>query len=285
MNVNISSKEFALMQRYIEEECGISIGNDKAYLIESRLSSMLGEFNCSSYEELYHLIYTKKDRRVSERVIDAITTNETLWFRDKTPWIILEKVLLPQYIKDLESGKRDRIRIWSAGCSTGQEPYSTAMVIHNFLDIRGLKEKFLPKFEIVATDISSTVLEVAKKGRYDSISIMRGMPASYRDKYFKREGRVWILDDEIRNMVDFRQFNLQNSFVLLGKFHIIFCRYVMIYFSSDLKDELVSKFSMALKDSGILFIGSSEMLSVYREYFDMEQYEGGVYYRKKGEVL
>lgn len=285
MNKSISSKEFILMQNYIRDECGINIGDDKAYLIESRLSGMLRELNCSSYEQLYNLISTKRDRDIAERVIDAITTNETLWFRDKMPWMIMEEVFLPQYVEMLKKGEKDRIRIWSAGCSTGQEPYSTAMSIHNYLDKRGLKDELLSKFEILATDISSTVLQIARKGRYDSISIMRGLPQEYKDKYFTNEGRVWELNDDIINMVDFRKFNLQSSFILLGKFDMIFCRYVMIYFSSELKEELAPKFSMALNTEGIFFVGSSEVLKEHRKHFERREYKGGVYYQKKGVVL
>lgn len=285
MNIDISSREFILMQNYIRDECGINIGDDKAYLIESRLSGMLRELNCSSYEQLYNLISTRGDRDIAERVIDAITTNETLWFRDKMPWTIMEDILLPQYVEMLKKGEKDRIRIWSAGCSTGQEPYSTAMSIYNYLDKRGLKDELLSKFEILATDISSTVLEIAKKGKYDSISIMRGLPLEYKDKYFINEGRVWVLNDDIINMVDFRKFNLQSSFILLGKFDIIFCRYVMIYFSSELKEDLVPRFSMTLNTDGILFVGSSEVFKDHREHFERREYRGGVYYQKKGVVL
>lgn len=285
MNIDISSREFTLMQKYIRDECGINIGDDKGYLIESRLSGMLRELNCSSYEQLYNLISTRGDRNIAERVIDAITTNETLWFRDKTPWIIMEEILLPEYIYQLKRGEKDKIRIWSAGCSTGQEPYSLAMTIYNYLEKTGLKEKFLSRFEIMATDISSTVLSIAKQGKYDNISIMRGLSTEYRDKYFKNEGRVWALDDDIINMVEFRKFNLQNSFVLLGNFDIIFCRYVMIYFSPELKEKLVPKFSMALNRDGAFFIGSSEVFKDYRYYFGMKEHAGGVYYQKKGEIL
>lgn len=284
MNIGISSKEFTLMQKYIRDECGINIGDDKAYLIESRLSGMLRELNCSNYGQLYNLISTRGDRDIAERVIDAITTNETLWFRDKTPWIIMEEILLPQYIHELRTGEKDKIRIWSAGCSTGQEPYSIAIAIYDYLERKGLKEKFLSKFEIIGTDISSTVLNIAKQGRYDNISIMRGLPIDYRDKYFNNEGRVWVLDDDIINMVEFRKFNLQNSFVLLGKFDAIFCRYVMIYFSSEFKEKLVPKFSMALSRDGVFFIGSSEVFKDYRHYFEMREHAGGVYYQKKGEI-
>lgn len=285
MNINISSEEFELMQRYIEEECGISIGNDKAYLIESRLSGMLRELGCSSYGELYNHIYNSEDKRVAQRVIDAITTNETLWFRDKTPWAILEEELLPLYVEQLKSREKDRIRIWSAGCSTGQEPYSIAMTINSFLEERGLKSELLYKFEIIGTDISPTVLDMAKNGRYDNISIMRGLPVECRDRYFKNEGRIWTLDRTIMDMVELKQFNLQNSFMLLGKFDIIFCRYVMIYFSPEFKVKMAEKLHRALNTEGVLFVGSSEMFSGHRELFDTEEYRGGVYYRKKEETL
>ncbi|NMA95908.1 MAG: protein-glutamate O-methyltransferase CheR [Clostridiales bacterium] len=285
MKIDISPRGLMLMQNYIRDECGINIDDGKAYLIESRLSGMLRELNCTNYEQFYNLISTKGDRALTERIIDAITTNETLWFRDKTPWEIMEDIFLPKYVSMLKSGNKEKIRIWSSGCSTGQEPYSIAMSIHNFLMQRGLKDKLLSRFEILATDISGTVLEIAQNGKYDNISIIRGLPAEYRDKYFTNEGRVWRLDDDIIDMVTFEKFNLQRSFILLGRFDMIFCRYVMIYFSSEFKRDLASRFSEALDNEGVFFVGSSEVFENYREYFDRHEYKNGIYYQKKGANL
>ncbi|MCX7841950.1 MAG: protein-glutamate O-methyltransferase CheR [Clostridia bacterium] len=282
MAPSLTSKEFKLIQKFIQEKCGIAIGEEKAYLIESRLSKLLVDSNLSSFEELYQKIAVGGDQGITEQVIDALTTNETLWFRDKTPFEIIDNVLMPQYIKELREGLKTSIRIWSAACSTGQEPYSIAMCIDNHLARKGIADINLSNFRILATDISKTVLQVARMGRYDSISIMRGMENGYRDRYFKNEGRVWCLDERIKSSVHFQQFNLQNSFVLMGKFDLILCRNVIIYFSEQLKREVMVKIAGALNPDGKLIIGSSELFPDYRDYFILEQYNNGVYYRVKG---
>ena len=283
INTELSSKEFALMQKFIEERCGISLSEEKAYLIESRLSKLLIDSDSSSFEELYEKINNINNETIVEKVIDAITTNETLWFRDNMPWRILEDILLPTYIQQIREGKRAKVRIWSAACSTGQEPYSISMCINNYLDQRKIIDVKISNFEILATDISSTVLQIAALGRYDNISIIRGLDNAYKDKYFTNQGRVWSIDEKIKNSVNFKKFNLQNSFILLGKFDVIFCRNVIIYFSNNLKKEVMGKVAASLEPQGALFLGSSELFINYKDHFDMEQYNGGVYYTgKKG---
>lgn len=279
---SLTSKEFDLMKGYIEKECGIVLGKDKAYLIESRLSGILAESELSSFEELYYKLSSLRDRRMNERVIDAITTNETLWFRDKTPWQVLEEVLLPRYIDEIRQKKRNKVRIWSAGCSTGQEPYSIAMSIDRYLNRHKVKDISLSHFEILATDISRSVLDIAKTGKYDSISIMRGLDAEYRSRYFTKEGRIWALSKEIRDRVKFKRFNLQNSFITLGKFDMVFCRYVAIYFSNELKRDVFQKITRVLNHpDGVLFLGNSEVFTDYGDNFVRNLHGAGVYYGVK----
>ncbi len=279
---SLTNREFLLFRKYINEKCGIDIQNGKAYLIETRLAKILADSGLSSFEELYFMLMRNTDYHISEKVIDAITTNETYWFRDKTPWNILESVLMPKFIQMLRTGEKQKIRIWSAAASTGQEPYSTAMSIHTWLERNGIKDIGLQDFEILATDISHTVLEIAKKGRYDAMSVMRGLDTLYRDKYFKKDGMTWIIDDRIKTTVRFQQFNLQSSFLLLGKFDIVFCRYVLIYFADSLKAELANKLSNIMEKESALFIGASELYEELRELFEMIHSNNGTYYKKRG---
>lgn len=281
MHKYISSDEFLLFQKFIEEQCGIAIGEEKAYFIESKLFKLLIDYHCASFEELYRFIYMKKDPRVIDKVIDAITVNETTWFRDKTPWNILQELLLPQFIQEIRDGKRKQVRIWSAACSTGQEPYSLTMCIDRYLQENEIKDLSLSHFEIIATDISDTALNLAKLGKYDSISMSRGLPDSYRQQYFIREGQVWYLSDSIKNAVQFQKFNLKRSFGHLGRFDMIFYRYVHIYFSKEFKTQMLFKLYNALYSKGNLFIGSSEFFVDFKEYFEIEQYKNGVFYRIK----
>jgi len=283
MSANLSSKDFLLFQKYIEEQCGISIRDDKAYLIESRLSVFLVKFGLSNFEELYKTLSQQKNMMIIEEVINALTTNETFWFREKTPWDLMTEHLLGEYIQDIRLGRRSKVRIWSAACSTGQEPYSIAMCIASYLKKHAIMDVTLDHFDIVATDISSYVLQIAKRGRYDSISIGRGLDACYREQYFHQEGRIWILNEEIKSAVTFMQFNLQNSFIGLGTFDIVFCRYVAIYFSEQLKQELLKKISLLLHRKGILLLGNSEVFLNYKEDYQRELYKDSIFYRVRGE--
>lgn len=280
---NLSPAEFAIFQEYIKEQCGIDFNEDKAYLIESRLSKFLISFGLSSFEELYRMLNSQKDAGLAEQVIDAITTNETLWFRDKTPWVILEEVLLPAYIDEIRSGRRSKVKIWSAACSSGQEPYSIAMCIDSYLRRWRVQDVTLAHFEIIATDISATVLKLARMGKYDAISMARGLENKYRDAYFYQEGRVWKLNDLVKNAVVFRRFNLQNSFLGLGEFDAVFCRYVTIYFSEQFKKAVFAKIAGVLAKDGVLFIGNSEIYFDYQDNYEMSQYKGGSFFRVRGD--
>ncbi len=279
MEMNLSSQAFHLFQKYIEEQCGIVIRDEKAYLIESRLSKFLITFGLSSFEELYRMLSQQKQPTLAEQIIDAITTNETLWFRDKTPWQALEDKLLPEYVEKIRQGVCRKIRIWSAACATGQEPYSIAMCIDKYLIEHSIRDITLDHFEIIATDISHTVLRMAKMGKYDNISMARGMQENYREKYFRQDGRIWLLDERIKNSVQFRQFNLQNSFASVGSFDLIFFRYVAIYFSEQLKEEVFKKITSSLVNKGVLMLGNSEVFLDYRECYEAEYYKNANFYR------
>ncbi len=276
------SKEFMMIQRFIEDKCGIFLGDEKAYLLESRLSKMLAESIFESFDELYAQICTWNDPDMIDEIIDSITINETFWFRDKSPWLIMEELLLPAYIMELREGKRRKVRIWSAASSYGQEPYSIAMCIDHYLLSHNIGDLSLDRFEITATDISHTVIQMAKTGRYDNISIQRGLEETYRSSYFKNEGRVWTLNEKIRNAVNFRQFNLINDFASFPKFDIIFFRNVLIYFSDKLKEEMMIKIKSSLYPGGALFIGSSELFTDYGTDFIMDHYKNGTYFKAKG---
>ncbi len=280
MDVSLSDMEFQLFKRFIKEKCGIEITEEKAYLIESRLTKILVDSKLSSFGDLYNHIRYSNDDSLVGKLIDAITTNETLWFRDKTPWSVLEEIYLPKYINMLRTGERTMIRIWSAATSTGQEAYSTAICIHNYLKTRFIKDVSLKQFEILGTDISQLVLRVAKNGRYDNISIKRGLDKTLRDRYFTDSGNVWEISEEIKNAVSFKQFNLQNTFTQLGKFDIIFCRYVLIYFSNELKSEIICRMSNNLRDDGVFFLGAYEMCSHLVNCFNSNQLDNGTYYTK-----
>ena len=213
-----------------------------------------------------------------ERVIEAMTTNETFWFRDRHPFSILEETVLPA----LAERRQRTPRIWSAACSTGQEPYSISMIVQQYLSRR---PGTLSDVQIVATDISTAVLDEARAGYYDPMQLARGLPEDMKQRYFRRDKahweERWQVVDEIRRRVRFTLANLQASYASLGKFDVIFCRNVLIYFSSDSKKDILARMADALNPQGYLFLGASESISQYSDAFDMVRCARGVVYRKK----
>ena len=279
--VSINEKEFSLFSDYVARQSGIIIPVEKSYIFETRLSKYLVSAGVNSFEELYDFIINKNDPLLNQSIINSVTTNETKWFRDETPWKVLEENMLPGFVGDLLSGKKTRIRIWSAAASTGQEIYSTVMCVDNYLKRNNIKDVTLKQFEFFATDISSRVLEIAKKGRYDRISIKRGLSEQYKAKYFTGDGLAWNINPEIRSSVQFAHFNLMNSYEEFGMFDIIFCRYVLIYFSDALKSEIAGKMYDSLNDKGVLFTGNYALYDLFRDNFKSDHYGNLTYYIKK----
>ena len=275
--MEITSQEFNLFRVYIEEVSGISLEEEKTYLIESRLKGLLDEFKCNNYGDLYRKAKDNSSPLLRNKIVDAITTNETLWFRDKGPYVVFEQMFLPEMMRQIAEGK-PKVRIWSAACSTGQEPYSLAMGISEYLQWHGNGVADLSNFEIVATDISSQALSVGKLGAYDQLAIARGLSDAHKTKYFKQNGRFWIIDSKIKKMVDFKEFNLLNDFAQLGTFDAIFCRNVAIYFSHDVKIKLFEKLRRSLRPGGIFFVGTSETLSYYSKEFKGREFNNFPYY-------
>jgi chemotaxis protein methyltransferase CheR len=277
--MTLTENEFYDLSKYIESTCGISLGVEKSYLIETRLSRLLEATGICSFNNLCSMIRTKAvPGPLSEKIVDAITTNETLWFRDKAPWAVLEDRLTVEYLEDLRSGRKSSIKIWSAGCSTGQEPYSIAMYIDNYLEQHNIQDLSLKDFEIIATDISTTALATAEAGIYDNIAVSRGLPDLFKSKYFHCDNKLWRIDKKIQRAVNFKRYNLQNSFKLMEKIDVIFCRYVLIYFSNTLKNNILQKIAECLNPKGMLILGSSELYQDYAIYFEMKNYRDGIYY-------
>ncbi|PID27947.1 MAG: chemotaxis protein CheR [Candidatus Cloacimonadota bacterium] len=277
--IAINHEEFVLLREYIQRECGIVVGDEKVYLIESRLARLVVETKCKSFKEFYIKAKSDITKKLRNKIVDAMTTNETLWFRDQKPWQILEDVIIPKFIADLKAKRKTRINIWSAACSTGQEPYSLVFLI---LDALRKEPSVKPEqFRILATDISPSALYMAISGRYNSIAMARGMIPKYKMKYFKDDGAVSQISDEVKKRVIFKQFNLQHDFGKLPDCDLIFCRNVAIYFSADFKKQLFRKIYDKLNSDGFFFIGATESLIGYSADFDQYEYKRGVYYKPK----
>ncbi len=279
--VTLSEHEYQQFQRYIAEKCGIALDDTKAYLVESRLAKLLIDAQCETFSELFLLLQNHSDANIETRVIDAITTNETYWFRDSGSWQIITQIWLPLMIAEIEAGRHDKIRIWSAAASTGQEIYSLIIIISEYLKNNQITTVSIDDFEFLATDISTNVLTIARRGYYDPITIMRGLKPELREAYFYREGTLWVLKEEYRKRVRFEQFNLQNSFLLLGKFDLVFCRNVLIYFTEALRNDVFKKTRQVLKPKGFLLIGTAEIYYSMDNYFQKNITSDGTYFTVK----
>jgi chemotaxis protein methyltransferase CheR len=276
MAETITINEFKLLRDLIEKLCGIALGDEKAYLIETRLAGLLAENGCADFGSFYRLVSQDPNPKLRDKIVDAMTTNETLWFRDTHPFVILREQLLPKLAEGLTSGNRFRIRIWSGACSTGQEPYSIAISIHEFCNAN---PSIRPEqFEIMATDISPSALMLAKLGRYDNAAVSRGLPDHLRNRYFRQDGNVWVASDELKRLITFKKFNLQDPMDPLGRFDIVFMRYVTIYFSDPFKQQIYQGVAKLLAPEGNLIISAVESLRGICGDFSQQSHAGGSYY-------
>ncbi|MCD6308598.1 MAG: protein-glutamate O-methyltransferase CheR [Candidatus Latescibacteria bacterium] len=266
------------MKQYIEEHCGIHLDDGKEYLIETRLSDLVIESGCSSFQEFHLKARSDVAGKLRDRIIDAMTTNETLWFRDETAWQYIREIAVPTLLDKAE--KTGRARVWSAAASTGQESYSLLMLLDEQARARG-KPALLDRIEIIATDISTSALFIAMSARYDSFSINRGLPADKKSRYFTQEGNVWVFDQELKKHVRFKKFNLQDSLASMGIFDLIMCRYVTIYFSEQFKRTVFSKIAKALQPGGVLLLGATESLRGYSDEFNISYHNRALINIKK----
>jgi chemotaxis protein methyltransferase CheR len=245
----LSASNYAFLQKYIHAESGIVIEADKQYLLESRLLPIVRSNQLESLDALSIKLAARSSPALSRQVVEAMTTNETLFLRDPVMFDALRKHVLPELFDGLK-GKR-KLRIWSAAASTGQEAYSIAMTL---LEMGRNKAEF----EIVGTDLSSQVLDRARIGKYVQFEVNRGLPAPYLMKYFSRSGLEWQIKEEIRNLVRFEQLDLRRDFRFLGNFDLVLCRNVLIYFDTDTKRKIVDSLRALLSPGAVLVLGCAE---------------------------
>jgi len=279
--MRITDTEFLLLKNYIEEQSGICLNKEKAYLLENRLYSFIELYKCKDFSEFYYILKGGAYKDLKDKLIDAMTTNETLWFRDGHPFTILKEKILPSFAQAVKEGKKDKIKIWSAASSTGQEPYSIAMTVRDFCMGQTIIKKEM--VDIIATDISDSCLEKARAGKYDAMAMSRGINREQLNRYFIRDSyNCYEADEEIKSMVRFQKFNLQdNPIVLEPHFDLIFMRYVAIYFNEEFKKGLFSRLARVLSPKGYLVIGAVETLRGLSEDFEMHSYASGLYYQCK----
>ena len=277
--LKIQPNELKIIAKYIHDISGIFLDQSKSYLFETRLGSIADELGCKSFEDLYNHARRDVSKKIERKIVDAISTNETLFFRDKGPFELLQHKILPEMIDARTSTSptlKTNIRIWSAASSTGQELYSVAITIKELLT-----DLSRYNFKLLGTDISDNAVTQASYGKYNKFEIERGLDRRFLQKYFTLFGDSWKIKDEIRAMVNFRKINLMQSFTALGKFDIILCRNVAIYFTLEDRKKLFNRIADSLADDGFLVIGSTESLTGVCPRFVPKRHLRSIFYQKK----
>ena len=271
----LDEKSYHQLRAFLEQQCGIVLGEKKQYLVKSRLIPLLNKFNAVSLDALVIRTLLPAERQLRAAVIDAMTTNETLWFRDDYPFKLLQNKLLPDFVNN-----RTPLKIWSAASASGQEPYSIAMSVLEYQQRNA--GSFGQGAQITGTDISATMLDHCKYGHYDSLALARGLSEERKQHFFESgDNGLLKVKDHVKKMVNFKQLNLLNSYSLMGRFDIVFCRNVLIYFSPEIKAKIISQIHGTLNKGGYLFLGASESLTGLSDGFNMVRCNPGIVYQKK----
>ncbi|HLN26009.1 MAG TPA: protein-glutamate O-methyltransferase [Patescibacteria group bacterium] len=261
--------DFDFVAKLLKERSGLIITPDKAYLLESRLMPLARQRNLKGLEDIV-VKMRGRDEQLARDVTEAMTTNESFFFRDTKPFDQFRDVVLPQVMAARAAKKS--IRIWSAACSSGQEAYTLSML---------LKEASAKlagwRIEIQATDISMEMLEKAKAGLYSQFEVQRGLPIQMLVKYFQKKDESWQIDSGLRAMVQFREFNLLHDLRGLGQFDIVFCRNVLIYFDQPTKTRVLEAISKQMPDDGILYLGGAETVLGISDRFKPMPNQRGIY--------
>jgi chemotaxis protein methyltransferase CheR len=268
----LSQAEFNFIRRLVLDQSAIVIEEDKGYLVESRLLPLARREGLTSLNLLVQKLQIEPFHNLHRQAVEAMTTNETSFFRDYHPFEALRKAVLPALINRRAEARE--IRIWCAASSSGQEPYSLAMLIReNFPQLLSWKVR------ILATDLSTDVVARAREGRYSQIEVNRGLPASLLVKHFQKRGSEWCLRDDIRQMVEFQVFNLVGAWPFLPSFDVVMLRNVLIYFGIETKKEIFAKVRRVLGPDGYLFLGGAETTFSIDDSFERLQFERATCYR------
>ena len=244
----------AQIQRFLRATSGVVIEDDKRYYIEARLKPILREAKVADFDELARRLRAGPRSELAQIVVETMTINETSFFRDRSLFTALSERILPQLLGAREDKRR--IRIWCAGCSTGQEPYSVAMILDE-----QMRRRPGWRVEILATDLSHAVVEQARRGIYSQFEVQRGLPVAQLLRHFNRKDENWQISDYLRAKVMFRQQNLMSVPSDAGEFDLIFCRNVLFYFDADTKRRVLKQLSGTLAGDGFLTLGGAERLS------------------------
>jgi chemotaxis protein methyltransferase CheR len=271
----VTPQSFDYLRKLLRERSGLVLAAEKQYLAESRLLPVARRNGMNTIDELIDRLKSKSPIPLTTQVVEAMTTNETFFFRDKLPFDHFRDTIMPALVA--ARAREKRIRIWCTAASTGQEPYSLAMLLKGMgAAISGYR------IDILATDLSSEVLEKAKAGIYTQFEVQRGLPVQLLVKYFDQIGESWQLAPELRSMVQLRPLNLLNDFSALGTFDVVFCRNVLIYFDHDSKTAVLDRIARQIADDGYLVLGAAETVIGLTEAFKPLTDKRGLYVPANG---
>ncbi len=259
LKTEILPENYRFLQQHVYSQVGIVLEDNKHYLFESRLAPIVKQLGLASMNDLCTLLHGRSNPALSHQVAEAMTTNETYFFRDPSQYEAIRTVLLPQLKEDWRHTRT--LRFWSAAASTGQEAYSLAMLLLEE-DLQGWN------IQILGTDFAAKILERARAGVFQQIEVNRGLPANLLVKHFRRSGLDWQLSDAVRSMVRFETIDLRKSMSTLGPFDLVFCRNVMIYFDNETKRNIMKQIHGTLTKGGWLLLGGAESAFGMEEWFE-----------------
>jgi chemotaxis protein methyltransferase CheR len=274
--IRLQPEEQKSLAQYVYSLCAVTLDESKGYLIESRLAGLVEETGCSSYGGFLQRAKSEPSRALERRIVDAITTNETFFFRDTTPFDLLRHKIIPELIDRRARTGAARIRILSAACSTGQELYSIAILLKELL---GDPDRY--GVRLMGTDISDDAVARASRGMFSPVEISRGLTEAQRNRYFTPATGGWQIRDEIRAMASFKKMNLMADSSALGRFDVVFCRNVAIYFTERDRISLFGRMERALEPDGYLVIGAMESLNGICPQFESKRHLRSVFYQLK----
>jgi chemotaxis protein methyltransferase CheR len=272
--MTVKPENFDFIRQVLQRHAAIALSDNKTYLVETRLLPVARSEDLGDVNALIDRLRISPSEPLLRKVVEALTTNETSFFRDGAPFNILRDTVLPELIRRRASVQA--LNIWSAGCASGQEPYTIAML---------WRERFAHltdwRLKLLATDISNEMLQRARDGRFTPLEVNRGLPAKYCSRYFRREGDSWLIDERLRTMVEFRLLNFIGEWPKLPLMDVVFMRNVLVYFDMSTKQEVLRKVRGILRPDGYLFLGGTETTLMIDDAFDRISTSMGSYYSPK----
>ncbi|HWR14516.1 MAG TPA: protein-glutamate O-methyltransferase CheR [Terriglobales bacterium] len=270
--MGISTVHFDYLRKLMRTHTAIVLDEGKEYIAESRLASLVYDEGFGSVDDLFFVLRESNFSSLHRRVVNAMTNNETWFFRDVVPFEALRKAIIPELM--VKRAAERTLRIWSAACSSGQEPYSVVMMLRtDFPELTGWK------VQVVATDVSHAVLERAQRGRYSQLEVNRGLPIPLLKRYFRQDGLDWLIADEIKSQVEFRDLNLSEPWALMPVVDVVLIRNVLIYFDVPTKQDILGRVRRQMMPDGFMLMGSAETTLNLDSSFERVQFESTAYYR------